>query len=257
MNRKSIPCFEEVDQSPLGDAAKDAAKIEITTEVSKFMKHISESTRSVYAALDLLLKLYYEDVEKDQLSLAAVTGTGPGSRTRQTEAEEALWPMWKVLTTGFFLFVMALIVLVAFDMELDKWKLVPEDLQHVTTPDSSQIGKMMDYVRTIDEARKYDKKVVHASLKKFDTRCRSAEVASEELGARLDNIVESLGPTNQDGMYFDQSNAFKACKQSDTLILHLQEQNGKLEEELIRLRKHIHLVDLRLTKDVNRLQRKG
>lgn len=255
MNHKIVSCFEEVDQSTLSEEAKDIAKTEITGEVTKLMKHTTESTRSVYAALDLLLKLFYQDIEKGPLNLVDVILTEQGLYKGKIGAKKTLWPMWKIMTTGFLLFIMAVTLLGALNHVFDRRMLCFENPQQATG--ASHFGKMIYYLQTTDVARRYQNKVVQARLRKLDSRCKSIEEANECIGARLDNIVESLGPPNEDGMYFSKSNTFPGNKQSDALILNLQKQNDKLSEEVIQLRKHIHRVDLRLTKDVEKLKRKG
>ena len=93
MNRKTAACFEEVDQSPLSEAAKDTAKTYITADVSKLMKHTTASTRAIYAVLDLLLKLFYQDSEKGQLDLAEFISAQPEPVARKSDSKKSQWPM--------------------------------------------------------------------------------------------------------------------------------------------------------------------
>jgi hypothetical protein len=248
MNHKIVSCFEEVDQSTLSEGAKDIVKTEITDEVTKLMKHTTESTRSVYAALDILLRLFYRNTEKGPLNLVDVIRAEQGLHTHKTGGRKTRWPTWKILTTCLLLSIIAMTV-------FGNRMLYVENPQQDT--DASHLGKMIYYLQKTDVVRRYQNKVVQASLRKLDSRCKSIEEANECIGARLDNIVESLGPPNEDGMYFSESNTFPGNKQSDALILNLQKQNDQLSEEVIQLRKHIHRVDLRLTKDVEKLKRKG
>lgn len=253
MNHKTPTCYEEIEESSLSETEKDIAKNEISREVTKIIQHSTAATNPTYAALDLLLILFYPD-PKD-----FVPKFEPGKK----EASKSRHWTWKALAASVAVIGMIVYALHAYGPSTIDWEPriagriesmrnrawnLQTNLKDAPTAqrDDIELTNIMDYASVNDK------------MDNVGSRLQHLEEMSETHSGRIDNIWEALGPPNEDGTYyndktFQPNQLLEASLQENQKVMkHLVEQFNK---DLAHLRKHIHRVDIRLMKELEKVKK--
>ncbi|KAF2709528.1 hypothetical protein K504DRAFT_406794 [Pleomassaria siparia CBS 279.74] len=247
MSSKSANCLAEIDDSKLSGSEKDAAKMEITSELSNFMENSTDATESVYSAMDLLRKIIYSAME--EILDSAI----------EKQNKRGSWKEWALLCISLLSLGIA-----SFGLynQLSSSKFFPfVDVQGTELAKGYGVAEITalqstlnDTISAVSEANKLDNLVTSARLKYL-------EETYDTTGQRIDNIWDALGPPNAIG-------GFDIGRQTGNLNEKLaqgiqdvrQDVNKQLEkiqremkqldtvrDQFVELRRYVHRVDLRLT----------
>lgn len=260
MSVRSATCMDEIANSSLDEAGRDIARIVITGEIGELLKHSTAATNSVYAAMDLLRTSLHSEIQDDN-----------GQDAKPCEhTKRGSWKYGAILSLSLFS-----IGLTSFGQF---GHLLPTDWVPGSWIPSNRISGMQipngytvvditslqtcvhDTINSVAEMNVVDNKVT-------STRLKHLEQTHEATGQRIDNIWDALGPPGPDGRYKFESNpgelnddsAWDIQKVREEVKTQLDRVNheiahlDKIYEEIVDLRRHVHRVDLRLTKRIDQL----
>lgn len=254
MNIKTATCVEEVETSSLRKNSKDIAKTAMTAELGELLKHSTAATNCVYSAMDLLQKIVYcEDDSEQGADYDKYIGQGP-------------WKYWVLL--GISLLSLGFTFFGVYEHLSPSSEISASGTSGSTIPEGYAVVDIValqatlgETVQAVAELNKLDSLVTSARLKHL-------EEADETTGQRIDNIWDSLGPPDSSGSYEFGLHTYKLNVDLAQGIQEIREdvktQLGKVNHEIARLdkvndgiielQKHIHRVDIRLTKRINHLK---
>lgn len=249
--------FEEVNRSSMSESAKDKAKTDITNLVNCALKHTTAPTESIYRALDLLLKIFYQ--------------TGPNGLDPTTEWEHLKsqvqcqkhakprpcgWA-WKPLITAMIIAILITIV-PNVPHSADIVGLF-RDTRAMKGHMGNVSGTFSKALKQAVEANHISNSIAHAKQNDLNVRLKNIEEMYEANGLRIDAIWESLGAPNENGTY---SLGKDTCQLNEGLEQKVQQLHKAIQanfetfnKEMVQLRKHVHRVDLRLTKGIEQLKK--
>jgi hypothetical protein len=261
MSVRSATCINEIMNSSLEEVGRDAAINIITSEMGELMKYSTAATSSVYAATDLLLTSLHSEIHEaiDQYA---------------KPREHIKRGSWKYrLLLGFILFSIGLTSsrqfghLLPTDWIPASW--IPGDrISGINIPNgyalmdiASLQTSLRGTINTIAEMNMVDNRVTSARLKHL-------EETNEATGQRINTIWEALGPPVSDGRYDlgphtcrlnadaarDIQQIREEVKMQIDRVNHYIPHLDKILKEIVDIRRHVHRVDLRLTKRIDHLQ---
>jgi len=252
--------MDEIANSSLDEAGRDTARIGITEEIGELLKHSTAAANSVYAAMDLLRTFLHSEIQDD-----ADQDAIPHEHTKRSS-----WKYCALL--GLSLFSIGLTSFGQFAHLLPAdwvpaswipsnriWGMqIPEGyaVVYIASPQTS----LHDTINDVAEMNMVDKKVAATSLKHL-------EDAHEATRQQINNIWDALGPPGPDGRFEFGSHTSRPNEDSAQDIQKVREEVktqldrvnheiahlDKIYEEIVDLRRHVHRVDLRLTKRIDHL----
>lgn len=262
MNSKTRHCFEEVDKSKFLDSTKTEMKDLIIQDATALLCSTTDTTRATYTSLDLLLKILHDATEFDTLEPLDL-GFPKSKKAAPTGS-------LRKIVTGVLI---ALPLLSAFCF--NPW-LPPTELYQRLTEQThvqnlhlqTQINQLRDEViktvRAEPHMQAEELTELYGRMDALGDNIKTMEKQFQDVGLRIDNLWEALGPPNEHGTYFDPSpnghyNKEPALPSSNDDQGHLQmsrQQFKALDAEIVKLRREMHRVDIRLTREVKNIQRK-
>jgi hypothetical protein len=260
MSVRSATCIDEIANSSLDEAGRDTARIVITGDIGELLKHSTAATNSIYAAMDLLRTSLHSETQDDNDQDAK-----PREHTKRGS-----WKYGAIL--GLSLFSIGLTSFGQFGHLLPaNWvprSWIPSNrISGMKIPDGYAVvditslqTSLHNTINTVAQMNIVENEVTSAKLKHL-------EQTHEATGQRIDNIWDALGSPGPDGRYKFESQTFKLNEDPALDIQKVREEVktqldrvnheiahlDKIYEEIVDLRRHVHRVDLRLTKRIDHL----
>lgn len=254
MGDVSASCFDEIDQSELTSGAKDNARTVINDQLKKVIKYSTKATTQIWAAHDLIHDCFQEDHDDAKVNGNAFQRwisrfTKDGCMSRKG---------WLVYWVGTMLTIATSTVLAIAIMFGTAGFGLPLTCK-------SDADDMRAYL--VEFSHRADIANIKARLECFhiwgdaDKDWKDAVAISKATTQRLDALVESLGPPNEDGVYYN-SKPYASSMLPDEVRQHVQKimhdtssLRPYLHQEVENLRKHINRVDIRLTKRIDKVEK--
>ncbi|KAF2476420.1 uncharacterized protein BDR25DRAFT_339432 [Lindgomyces ingoldianus] len=249
VNQTTAKCIDELELSSLSQGARKAATEEMSRELAKIMKYSTGATEQVYLAKDLLIKAFESCTTIRQAPMQRDSTDTLKSTKQDMVRKEWVGGLQKggayIIHGLAVIGVLLLTLLVTAPL---KPNIVTRgDLKKVDNRMDLMMFSIMTYVFEENSAMK-------ARLAGLEKLSQVQTNRSEAIQLRLDNLWDSLGIPDENGMYrFD--------KESNRLSEFLEHQLIDLKGELLKqaktlndMRRQNHLMDIRLTRQIQRLQ---
>lgn len=266
--------LQDVQDSTLDEAVKQKAEAQIREEHSKITSHLSAAKSSLQAVTELIFTVLSGSSASSQSHRikALLTSSQDGNavneppekkkrrKTRRTEhstkvdamggAQDArpvtLWGIlcamaYVVLLVGLFFAGNYVGSILQSYSSLDDLKQDIHDGIYWISNLPAQIRDITAHTATLE-----------SKMDAANERLSSLEELCNDLGLRIDSIWDSLGPPNEHGTYLSVSD--------HALIAHrireeMDEKIDRVSEEVIKIRREMHRMSIRLTKDVQDLKK--
>jgi hypothetical protein len=225
INKKTGDYMEEMEGSSLSDEAKVEANAVITQETKKLLEYSTRAAEHVWRATDLLM----------------------GCKQKREDWD---W-LWSTTATAMHVFIAAAVGI--FTVSL---------FSPTTSVRSNAVSsQVLDVVQQTQAITNLTGEIFNVKLQDIDQRVNDLGALSEAHSLRIDNLVDGLGVPNEHGVWYvskSQSGSNdKSCEAhlqdvSETLGRQLERQ----QQELEMLRKNMNRMDIRLTQDVKKLEKK-
>jgi hypothetical protein len=230
INKETAKYMEEMKSSTLTSEAKLSATAIITEESKKLIEHATRATKSVWVTVDML-----RDLNQERL-----------------RSKDRVWSAATIVMT---------IVISAVVGTLASYLCGPAGLDIGSKSGHSggmhtQAGNFVQRIQVISDTTD---RLYTIKMEDLDHYSDLATLA-ESNSLRIDNLVEALGPPNQEGNYYpSMRNAnSESCehvkarlqKVSDDTNCQLQ----RLHEDMEIIRKNMNRMDIRLTRSINKIR---
>lgn len=258
MGEKFDTCIDEIEDSDLSVEGKASAKAFVTGELKELVTHCSRTTSRVYSALDLLRESLFVDESSRDLDFASIKKLMYDSEDRlRASHKTSVWTTIALVLGTVALVVTGLVAAhlsgpVGFDLALKS-----------ETYGNGMFTQVVDLVQRTQAVTNLTNDIYSIKLQDIDRRYKELEVISEAHGSRIDNLVESLGPTNEEGTYYtsmrnpDQEIPSKVNRHIRKLSDSSNRDLVRLHQEMENMRKNINRMDTRLTERLDKVDRTG
>lgn len=256
MSIKSATCMDEIAASSLDETRRDAARISITGEMGELLKHTTAATNSVYASMDLL---------RASLQFETHSGIDLDARSH-VHSNRGSWKYRLLLGVSFFSIGLASLASLGQLGYLLPADWLPSNLiPGIQIPHGYAVVDIASLQSSLHETINAVAKINLVDNKVTSSRLRYLEENHEATGLRIDDIWEALGPPGPDGRYEFGPDTAKISADVARDVQQIREEIepqldglhheiarlNKIREEIVDLRRHVHRVDLRLTKRID------
>jgi len=256
MSDKTAEHLQELENPTKDDHGQDFVKAALAKEVAKLIKHSTEATNSVWEACDLLQSIPAEATAK---SAAPTPGIGTVKNTKT-----GVWREWMYIT-AIICFLMAYWTYQEYDFSGSH--LLSNPLRIATYNNTgghvdAVVADMKHVCGLVNENFNLAAQVQEAKLSELHKRNKVLENALKNSNERIDNIWEALGPPNEVGTYYmdfkeGSDNPVVGDKRIFKLRQELMAQIQRLEARTLQTRKETQLTDMRLTRRMDKVERKA
>jgi hypothetical protein len=230
MNNKTSKHMEEMEGSMLSEEARSLANAVITEELQKLMDHSFRAVKNVWLTIDLL-----RDCE-------------------QKRSHYKGWGWSSLAATIMTTVVAATVGLVTARLYgLAGFYLVPS-----SSPGGGMYTQLIDLVQRTQAVTNLTSELYTIKLRDIDYRYDYLAALSESHGLRIDNLVEALGPPNEEGTYYPPKpkTDIGSCKDLERIMRKTSEeskrQSQRYQSEIELMRKNINRMDIRLTSSIEK-----
>jgi hypothetical protein len=221
--------IEEMEKLTLDEEARISANVAITNEVQTLLKQITRVVEHVWRATDLLREC----------------------RHKRSQYKYWAWSATGTVMTATIAAVVGVIIAHLYG---------PAGLDLVSMSGStpSMYLQVLGLVERIQAVTNLTGEIYTMKLQDVEQRYNDLASLSESHGLRIDNLVDSLGPPNDHGIYYNSTkDDNKICESrirtvSESLNRQLHRQHKEMED----LRKNMNRMDIRLTRNIEKV-RKG
>jgi hypothetical protein len=237
ISEKTAAYTEELEGSTLSDEAKASATAYITAEVQKLLEHSTKAAGCVWAATDLLRELDQEDAPKPAFH------------------EGWIWSLGKFLLTAGF---SAAIGIVTAQYHL--YGPASVGLAHQGAHGTGLYNQVLALVQQSQANTNLTSEIYTVKLHELDQRYDTLAELAESHGLRIDNLVDSLGPTNAEGVYYSSTPKAEEGARSgigERVLKALEDAQRQLQRqqnEMEAMRKNMNRMDIRLTKRIDKIR---
>ena len=260
ISEKTANCVDEIEESLLSAVDKADAQTRITGELQNLLKWCANATSRVYAALDLLRNTLHIDNLYQNPDIPITKEIVAESEARLATPGKSFW--WNLV--GVVLGAAASAALSLTAAHIDRTGSL--DLAPKADLNVSDIhSQVLDLIHRTQAIGNITGEIHTIKLEDLSHRYTELAAVSEAHGLRIDNLVEALGVPNEQGTYF--SSISKAdtlpkqeCQTPDDIrsyVLRISEdavrQMERLHNEMELMRRNVNLMDIRLTKRINRV----
>lgn len=269
-NRKCSTCMEDLDAASDLDAdAKQAAYTHMTGQVGHILDYCSRATSCIWTAFDTL------EAHVQPMSSCEIAATG------DTTARSTLAPVIKdekccvaedendkvtePSLTYHNLIALAWLVVTVICVYPTVHSLFPtfSSSNNNNSPSQQQpicetdiYHQTLHLVERTNAITNLTTGFYTIQLADLDSRYKALEQASESHGLRIDNLVDTLGPPNEQGTYHVTGQIAEIEGLSQRLR-RMQEdvewRMQRMQNEMTQTRKTMHRVDIRLTKRLDKV----
>ncbi|KAF2823564.1 hypothetical protein CC86DRAFT_328976, partial [Ophiobolus disseminans] len=233
MNMKTGKYMDDMETSTLSDEGKRSANALITEELQKLMEHSTRAAERVWVATDLL---------------------------RTLEAKHGNYTDWAwsaagtVMTAG----VAAIVGILAAHL----YGPAGFDLVPAGGPNGHMYKQVVDLVQRTQAVTNLTGELYTIKLQDIDERFNDLSALSESHGLRIDNIVDGLGPTNAEGVYYvsmPKRTDGESCKDVEGRLQKVSgdahRQMQRLRDEMQLMRKNMNRMDIRLSSGLEKVRK--
>ncbi|KAF1841872.1 uncharacterized protein K460DRAFT_266946, partial [Cucurbitaria berberidis CBS 394.84] len=257
MGAKFDTCIDEIEESDLSVEGQVNAMKLVTAELKKLVKHCTRATGRVYATLDLLresLTVEGTDRELDIPSIQKLISESEAQRraSRKSWIWTAAGILLSAATSAAIGITAAHLGPAGFDLALNS-----------NGRGNGLYAQVVDLVQRTQAVTNLTGEIYSVKLQDIDDRYQELASLSEAHGLRIDNIVDALGPSNTEGLYYSTTPKpdypvpdavyHHIRKISDNTGQHMQ----RLYHDMEQMRKNINRMDLRLIKRLEKVDRMG
>jgi uncharacterized protein YsxB (DUF464 family) len=212
----------------MSDEATVKASVVIMEELQKLMKYSFRAAGQVWLATDVLRSF----------------------EQRRTQYKD--WA-WFVTATVVVAVIAATVSIVTVHLYgLAGFNLVPKsNSEGIHT-------QVVDLVQRTQAVTNLTSELYMIKLQDIDRRYDDLAALSESHGLRIDNLVEALGPPNEEGTYYFSmpKTDSRSCKDLQSLIQKASDetkrQQQRYQAEIKLMRKNMHRMDIRFTSAINK-----
>jgi hypothetical protein len=221
--------MEEMEKSTLDEEAKISANVAITNEVQTLLKQTTRVVEHVWRATDLLREY----------------------RQKRTQYKYWAWSATGTVMTATIAAVVGVIVAHLYGP-------AGMDLVSMSGSTPSMYSHILGLVERTQAVTNLRGEIYTMKLQNLEQRYNDLASLSESSGLRIDNLVDSLGPPNDHGTYYNSTkDDHKVCESRiRTIFDSLNRQLHRQHEEMEALRKNMNRMDIRLTRSIEKV-RKG
>jgi hypothetical protein len=222
ISKKTGDHVDDLEGSSIPNIAKMSANVLIMEETGRLLEHCTRATEHVWRATDLL-RTYDQKIQKKE------------------------WA-WSAAATAMTAVIAATVALVAAHL----YGPPGLGLAPKADPANGRFEQALAIIQQTQAVTNLTDELYSIKLQDVDQRYKNLLALSESHGLRIDNLVESLGPPNQEGTYYLSTDT-ESCdvqlqKASDNLKIQLQRQQHELES----LRRNVQRMDVRLTRSIEK-----
>jgi hypothetical protein len=202
------------------------------------LKHSTLATRSTWAAADLLQVILVKSSTKKPIP-------------------QKSWA-WSLAMTVLTAGISAAVGILAANLHL--FSLATYNLAPKGAHGHGVYKQVLDLVQRTQDVTNLTSEIYTVKLQDLGQRYEDLAALAESHGLRIDNLVDALGPTNEEGNYYlskpkvddlpSEGNGDRLDKISDDA----QRQIQRLHDEMELMRKNMNRLDLRLTRRLDRIQ---
>jgi hypothetical protein len=255
MSDKAAICFDEIDESNLSDDGKSNAKALITCEIQKAIKYCTAAAHRTWEAFDMLEdRLLIEDLDerKNTIILKKLISELKGRKHASKGWFWSVAPMILCAATSA-----AIGLASSYLYCRSGFSIVPTS----TSGDTTMYPQVLDLVQRTQAVTNLTGEIYSIKLQDLDQRYQELAAASEAHGFRIDNLVDALGPPNEDGVYYTSTSKPDSHVPED-IRQYIQKiaddsarQSQRLHNEMEQMRKNVNRMDIRLTKRIDKVDR--
>ncbi|CAO2657523.1 Nn.00g036490.m01.CDS01 [Neocucurbitaria sp. VM-36] len=242
MGEKVDTCIDEIEESDMSAEGRRMAKTLVLAELKVLIKHSTRATRHIYAALDVLQQSLTTEADRNLAIVSIKEIKSKSDVQRHSTYVNLVWAMvGLVLGVG----------LTACLCRQAGAKLVLSSREQGNGPCS-----YLDFVHRTQVVTNLTGEVY--SMIRHDIHNRYQEVAAitEANTLRIDNLVDALGPTNEEGVYYSAMPKLDYTV-PDSVHQEIRKMSDNAAREMKQMRKNINRMDLRLTKRIDKIDRTG
>jgi hypothetical protein len=232
MNQKTAMYMEEMENSTMSEEAKAQANQLITEELKKLMEHSTRATERVWVATDLLRNCH------------------------QKCAHSMDWA-WSVAGTIMTATIAAVVGIVTAHV----YGPAGLDLVPMSGAGGVMYNQVLALVQRTHAVTNLTGELYSIRLEDIDQRYNDLATLSESHGLRIDNLVDALGPTNEQGVYYlsTPKTTDAPCKDIESRLQKdldgAARQMKRLHEEMELIRKNMNRMDIRLTSRLEKMRK--
>lgn len=266
MRAKVDTCFEEVDDSDLDEGDKEPARGHINGIVERLLQHTTACSQATHKTQSLLLDILYGDRKGPDSSMDLDVGV-PQTQTVErmvqsmqkahtlATSRDRFWKRVTMLLLASMACFVGLVIIAVISIRADhSYDLQPLAFHNGTAAASFNTTSLVDWDASMREIM-----TMHTQQVDLAKDVHRVGQVLESFGFRMDHLWETLGPPNEQGTYFsmskpkDDNDRFE--RQITEMAQAVKEQQRQAVKEIVELRRHIHRVDLRLTKRLDYLRK--
>ncbi|KAH7126727.1 hypothetical protein B0J11DRAFT_567503 [Dendryphion nanum] len=263
-------CSPEVDLETINNILRAATSISkraasiiraLSNQIEKSEEQIGASHMSAREKAHTKNRIIIEVDRLSKISTAAVDATSSARKRllRKAFAVEDSnlqnTPRWKyliIMVLGFFL--IALMMLGMMTIQLREQARVGQKQSRAMIRNlQTQVFRMQTQLDNTVVNQRND---LYALEQLFQPIEVAIAQAIEVYGQRIDNIWEALGPPNANGTYYTTTNTPANFDDNPDNDIEHDEKIKELRQKLTQLRQYVLRIDLRLTKQIGRLEKK-
>ncbi|KAF2031227.1 hypothetical protein EK21DRAFT_63543, partial [Setomelanomma holmii] len=232
MNKKTAKYVEEMVDSTLSEETRTQANQLITEELRKLIEHTTRATERVWVATDLLRNCHQ----------------------KRTCGSKWAWSVAGTIMTATVSAVVGIITAHVYGP-------AGFDLVLMSGAGGVVYTQVLGLLQRAQDVTNLTGELYLMKLQDLGQRFDNLTAISESYGLRIDNLVDALGPPNEEGVYYlsKPKTTEEPCK---TIEGHLKEvsddvarQLKRLHDEMEVMRKNMNRMDIRLTTRLNKLRK--
>lgn len=236
VNKKAAAYVRELESSHMSEEEKAELNSITITEVQKLVDHALLCAHCVWAATDLLQFGYAQSLPIE----SSRSGSG-----------------W--ISTAIMIILIAIVSAVTGIVTAYLSSHTGFGLTHSILNGGTMHNRVLDLVQHTQAVTNLSSELYIIKLQDIDQHYGNLSALTEANTLRIDNIVNALGPPNEDGMYRGSApeSDGQSCEEMHGRIKKLNQnadqQIKALQKELEMMRKTMHRLDIRLTTRLNKL----
>jgi hypothetical protein len=229
MNAKTGDYMVEMKKSTLCEEAKMNANVLITKEIQTLLKQTTRAVEHVWHATDLLREC----------------------KQSRTQYKNWAWSVAGTVMTATIATVVGILTAHIYG---------PAGMNLITRSGFSggMYAQVLDLVQRTQAVTNLTGEICTIKLQDVEQRYNNLASLSDSHGLRIDNLVDGLGPPNNEGTYYlstpkEDNKSCKSCVRA--VSKDLNRQLYRQHEELETMRKNMHRMDIRLTRSIEKVRK--
>ncbi|OAL56898.1 hypothetical protein IQ07DRAFT_22199 [Pyrenochaeta sp. DS3sAY3a] len=255
MSVKCDTCIDEIEASNLSEESKVRAKVTVTNELRRLIKHCTETTAQIYGTTDALRASIHTGETEKGMDLPTTLTLVRESEARATR-KNWVWTV-AVLLLGVTAGVSTSLIPAHLHSQ-DQGFASSQVIQKQQAELQRQQVTLHKQQITLREQQAAFQTLTSSKLQTIQKHQEQLAVDTQALTDRFDNLVESLGPTDDHGRYFARTEDDPILSAHDEKTLRkaidqTRSQLKELDKKVLFMRKDFQYAEIRLEKRLNRL----